>query len=431
MLRMIFVIVLILAGIFFSLQSAFYGLLFYLWNAYFRPEFWSYGWFIYSLRLSLLIGAYVVIRTVLSGFRPRMNLQAALIWLFFMQAVVGCVTSEVPDLSWGYLNGFWKVMLMSYLIVILTDDRHKFRLVLVVITLSLGFETAKQGWANLVRAPGAANTNPNPFLGDNNGVALGLMMLLPIIGAVAKTSGRIWERNMHRFVGVGVLMRGICTYSRGGFLGAATLVVIGILRSERKWRSAIVAAVLVAGITALMPDAFWDRMNTITVDESQNEVRDESAASRLDFWHVAVDMANAKPLTGVGLNAFSTAFVDYNTFEAYAGQQRQTHSIWFGVLAELGYVGLGLFVSNIVLAFWGCWRVHRIARRHPACRDLGIYANALISSLSVYCVTGSFLSAQYSEMTWHLFALSAALHFIAQDEVRAGASTESATAKAA
>ena len=157
---------------------------------------------------------------------------------------------------------------------------------------------------------------------------------------------------MHRFVGVGVLLRGICTYSRGGFLGAGTLVVIGILRSERKLRSAIVAAVLAAGIIAVMPDAFWARMDTITVDEEENEVRDQSSAARLDFWNVAVDMANAKPLTGVGLNAFSRAFLDYNTYAAYVGQERAAHSIWFGVLGDLGYPGLALLVANIGMALW-------------------------------------------------------------------------------
>ena len=431
MLRMIFVIAIILAGIVLSVHSAFFGLLFYLWNAYFRPESWTYGYFIVSLRLSLLIGAYVVLRTLLSAPKPRLNWQSGLIWLFFFQAIVGCLTSEVPDRSWAYFDMFWRVLLISYLIVVLTDDRRKFRLVLLVIVLSLGFETTKQGWVNLFRAPGAPNTNPNPFLGDNNGVAMGLMMLLPLIGAMAQTSSKVWERNMHRFVYIGVLLRGISTYSRGGFLGAATLMVIGVFRAEKKWRAAVVAVVLVAGVTAIMPDEFWRRMDTITIDEEAEEVRDESAGARLDFWNVAVTMANANPLTGVGLNGFNRAFLTYNTYEAYVGQERAAHSSWFGVLGDLGYPGLGLFVANVVMAFWGCWRVHRMAKQNPALRELAIYANALISALAVFCVSGSFLSAQYNEMAWHLFALAAALRLIARDEVLAGAPTEGATARAA
>ena len=93
------------------------------------------------------------------------------------------------------------------------------------------------------------------------------------------------------------------------------------------------------------------------------------------------------------------------------------------MLGDLGYLGLGLFVANLAwrsgdagvfIAWPGSTRNYRDSR---------VYANALISALAVYCVTGSFLSAQYNEMAWHLFALSAALRLIAQDEVRAGAPT--------
>jgi probable O-glycosylation ligase (exosortase A-associated) len=413
MLRMIFVILLILAGIFFSTQTAFYALLFYLWNAYFRPETWVYYEVIRSLRLSLIIGIYVVLRTMLSMPRLKLNWQTGLIFLFFIQVLIGCFTSEAPDRSWAYFDGFWKVLLISYLIVVLTDDRRKFRLVLLVIVLSLGFETAKQGWANLFRGPGQPNNNPNAFLGDNNGVALGLMMLLPIIGALAQTSGRVWERNVHRFTGIGVLLRGITTYSRGGFLGAGTLMVIGILRSEKKLRAVVVAAVLAAGILVLMPTEFWDRMNTITAGEGEQV--DDSAASRIHFWHVAVDMANANPLTGVGFLAFNRAFMSYNTDSGYEGQERAAHSIWFGVLGELGYPGLILFILNLGTAFWSCWRVHRLTKNRPDLRDLRIYANALISALAVYSVSGSFLSHQYNEMAWHMFALTAALRYVTAD----------------
>jgi len=51
-------------------------------------------------------------------------------------------------------------------------------------------------------------------------------------------------------------------------------------------------------------------------------------------------------------------------------------------------------------------------------RDLRIYGNALISALVVFCVAGSFVSAQYAEMAWHIFGLAAALHFIAIKESR-------------
>ena len=257
--------------------------------------------------------------------------------------------------------------------------------------------------------------NPNPFLGDNNGVAVGTMMLFPILVALAQTSGSRWERVMHRFVGVGVLIRGITTYSRGGFLGAAALAVVHFTRTDRKLRALVGTLILATLIWAVMPQAFWDRIQTIDVSD---EERDKSAQSRLDFWRVSMSMANAKPLTGVGLSGFSESFDSYNSNPNYLGEERAAHSIWFGVLGDLGYTGLVLFVLNIAAALLACWRSAKITRGIAELRHINVYANALISSLVVYVVGGSFLSYQYNEMGWHLIGLSTALYFIASREAQ-------------
>ena len=163
----------------------------------------------------------------------------------------------------------------------------------------------------------------------------------------------------------------------------------------------------------MMPQEFWDRMDTITVEEGEN--RDDSSAGRLHFWEVGVHMANAKPFTGVGLGAFSLSYGHYNYEGTWPGE-RSAHSVWFGVLGELGWTGLILLIANLTWAFWCCWRVHRIARTRAELRELRIYANALISALVVFSVSGSFLAAQTSEMFWHIVGLSTALRFIATAE---------------
>jgi len=418
MLRMIFVVLIIIAGAFFAAQSAFYTLLFYLWNAYFRPDDWTYGNFIRSLRLSWIIGAYLVLRTIIKLPNPKVGVSTVLIGLFLVQASICTYTSEHYQWSLNFLEDFFKVLIITYLIVVLVDTRAQFRMVLIVIAMSLGFETAKQGWANLVLNPGAVNNNPIVFLGDNNGVALGTMMLLPILGALAQTSSRRTERWMHRFVSVGVFMRGISTYSRGGFLGAAALGTIAVVRSGNKIRTLLGICVLAGLVLSTMPQQFWDRMDTIYVENE--EERDDSSAGRLHFWRVGAQMAAAKPLTGVGLNSYNYSYQAYNTDDRFEGV-RAAHSIWFGVMADLGYVGLCLFVANIAAALWAAWRAVRMAGKDPRYRDLKLYGNAIISSLIVYAVTGSFLSLQYSEMTWHLFGLAAALHWVTKAEVAAAA----------
>jgi probable O-glycosylation ligase (exosortase A-associated) len=241
------------------------------------------------------------------------------------------------------------------------------------------------------------------------------MMLVPLITALAKTTDRPWRRNLYWFIAVGVFMRGLTTYSRGGFIAAAVLGLFTFARSDKKIR-ALIGVVLVAGLVALaMPQQYWDRINTITPNE-QN--MDESSAGRVHFWRVAIDMARARPLTGVGLNSFEPSYATYDPNSSF-GEDRQTHSTWFGVLAELGIPGLVLFLANLSIAIASNWRVARLARLYPGMRDVSLYANAFFTSLIVFCVGGSFLSSQYSEMYWHFIGLSTALSLIAAKEVEA------------
>lgn len=413
MLRNIFVFLIIAIGVFYAVQGPYYALLFYLWNAYFRPEQWVWGETVGALNLSLIIGVYLVATALLSARGFRLTARIALLLAFFAQTLVSTVFSEHFYWSWMYWVEFAKVMLVSYLIVVLVNDRRRFRLMIVVVAYSVGFECAKQGWAQLFLNPGGQNNNVIPFLGDNNGVALGTMMLIPIFGALARTAKRRPEAFVHWFFLVGVFMRGITTYSRGGFVSAGVLGLLTLYRAPHKIRTLIGVAVLAALVSSVMPQEFWDRMGTITAPTEQ---RDDSATGRLHFWEVAKVMARAKPFAGVGFNGFELSYAAYDTAQGDFGVGRSVHSVWFGLLAELGYPGLILFVGILLTGIWSCRQVVAIGKRDPLRSELGHYAQALSTSFIVFAAGGTFLPAQYNEMLWHFVGMSIALHAIATGE---------------
>jgi O-antigen ligase len=139
-----------------------------------------------------------------------------------------------------------------------------------------------------------------------------------------------------------------------------------------------------------------------------------SSIGRLHFWHVALLMANARPLLGVGLNAFNVAYDQYDDQPGTFGGSRSVHSAWFGVLAELGYPGLLLFVAQIALAFGACRRARRASKLGDQYADLSRFAFALEAALIAFIIGGSFLPFQYTEMLWHFFGLTIALDLIAR-----------------
>ena len=163
MLRLAFVSVLILIGAYFTLQAPFYGLLFYIGNAYFRPEQWEWSGFVGALHLSLIIGSYVVIVSFFSKHKFVCNGPDLLhcVVFFAVFSLYGNVGS--CRLLLAICIEFLKVVLITYLIVVLTTDFEKFRLVILVMVLALGVEQAKQGWFYLVTSPGGPNQNDLPF----------------------------------------------------------------------------------------------------------------------------------------------------------------------------------------------------------------------------------------------------------------------------
>lgn len=415
MLRTIFVFGIILVGTVYAIQGPFYGLLFYLWYAYFRPDYWLWDpSVIASLNLSLVIGAAVLVMSLSAIGRFRLTRLVVLILLFLGQSVVSLLHSEHYAYSLPYWTDFVKVIIITLLITILVTDRKRFRLVLLVIAFSLGLEMAKQGWAQMLLNPGATNANTNPMLGDNNGVAVGMMMLIPIFVALAQTSIKRWERFVHRFFIIGVFYRGISTYSRGGFLTAGAIGLISFWRSKHKLRALVGIGVLAAIVWTVMPSEYWSRMGTLQNSEDQ---QDESAQGRLFFWQVATAMAKAKPLTGIGFDGFEASFTTYDASNGAWGDARAVHSTWFGVLAEMGYPGLVLLVAVIVVALHTCRKVRRAVRGRPDLADLQSYAIALQTSFIAYVVGMTFLNGQYMEMFWHFVGLSVALERICAAEL--------------
>ena len=181
MLRTILVTLLICVGAYAALHGAFYGLLLYAWNAYFRPEEWLWSSTLQQSPLSFIIGSYVVLASVIFGNRFIFNNKIFFLLIFLIQAFLSTLQSQYIEYSWPFLTEFFKLFLICYMMFVLIDDFQKFRLLLLVIVLSLSFEGAKQGWYYLLTNPGWPNPNPLPFLGDNNRVAVGMLMLIPTI----------------------------------------------------------------------------------------------------------------------------------------------------------------------------------------------------------------------------------------------------------
>lgn len=422
MLRLAFVFLVITLGLLYSFRGPFQMLLFYVWYAYFRPDAWVWdGALIASLNLSLYLGVFLLIATVL--FRSenlRVKPLTVLVVVFLLHNLASLLVSpHTGPWSWASFEQFTKSVVIALLMPMLVDDQRKLRTLLLVMGFSLGLEGAKQGWAQLVTNPGAVNANSVPFLGDNNHVAVGMLMLVPVLSALSATAERRWEKHLEQFLIVGVFYRALSTYSRGGFLAAIAMAGVGMLRSKHPARMLLVMGIVAGLVLPVMPSTFWERMSSITTPgqlgvEARtgmdgDVVEDGSVKGRLHFWSVARLMAADHPLTGVGHWNFARAYDDYDTSSGQYGSSRAVHSAWFGILGELGYVGLVLFLLIVWTVFWTARRVRLDTRGRPEHAVLHQAAIMLETSMVVFCVGGSFVTFQYIEMLWHFIGLGIVL----------------------
>jgi probable O-glycosylation ligase (exosortase A-associated) len=411
-LRTAFVIIVLTVGWTLALRSALYAACLYLWIAYFRPEAWAWNDIFTTLNLSYYAGVYLVARTILSGVPIRLTLRNSLLFVILLHSLISTASGVDPEYSYPFWSLFAKTLVVSFLLTVIIQSPADLRLILMVIALSLGFEAAKQGWAQLVLNPGARNDNSVPFLGDNNLVAVGMAMLVPILSALAATATG-WQRRALQFLSVGVVYRGLSTYSRGGLLAIAAVGALQFWRSPRKLRAIAAIAIVAAIVVPVLPSEYWSRMNTIT---APSDARDVSQQGRLHFWQLAIEIANDHPLIGVGHSAYSRAYNDYDTTGGQFGRYRAVHSAWFGMVSELGYPGLVMFVLIIISSLVACRRVRQSANAGEIPQEMSAYATGLESSLVAFIIGGSFVSFHYNEMLWHFFGLTMALESVAVKE---------------
>ena len=346
----------------------------------------------------------------LRRYSPVFTGRVALALLFLGVVALSSWRTELKATGTVTVTTFSIALMIAYLYLVIVQDVPKLRLLMVVIVLSLGLEGAKQGWVRAIFSPGSANSNRVAILGDNNLVGLGMLMLVPLTAALARTAKNVWWRRWFAFLAVGILYRAITTYSRGALLALAGLGFIWWIRSKYKLRAAVFVVIGIAVILPTMPDTWWNKMETIFTAREENE---KSAMSRLHFWKTAVQIANDHPVIGVGIDGFRLHYDAYDSEYGFYGNRRAVHSTWFGVVSETGYLGLMLFVLIIASAFRTCWRIRRMARQDPRYEELGAYATGLEGAFVAFVIGGTFVNFHYNEMLWSFLGLTFLLdHFV-------------------
>ena len=419
MLRSLFILAILIPGFIAALQSRYVALLMYLWFALFRPQDWL--WVdITSLRVSMVLGIVLIAPAIITGVLPNMTHPLSIgMTLFLASSLISQVGAVRPDIGWVWIDFLLRLFLACMLLVRLSSDARRLVGVVAVIGGSLGFHAAKAGLAYVL---GGGTRFADGLAGafvDNNGYALGTVMIMPLLIAAAQNVSvlvaegplRTWTQRAF-YAAVPLCMFAVVgTYSRGGFLALSSAALMFLLLQRRRFTALAVLAATALILVAVVPipKSYIDRLDTI---RTYNEVGEDSALSRPHFWRVGVRMGMVNPF-GVGLRQYEAAYDNYDFLFGRFGRQRAVHSAHVQVFAELGFIGAAVWIAMFAYAFFACLRVRARSRLAHVPADDGrvlfTLANALLTSMTGFVVGGAFLALALNDLTWLTFAMVAAV----------------------
>ena len=251
----------------------------------------------------------------------------------------------------------------------------------------------------------------NAGLAEGSTLATVCLMVIPMIYHLARYSIILPRWRVMKLIYAGLalacMIACIGTFERTALVGVVVLAVGFWMRSKRRLLYALMAAGAIfaaSGYVATSKNDWVDRMKTIATYS-----KDNSAYTRILVWEWTLDFVRTHPLGG-GFNAYMINEIklpaDKEHPEGYTDKARAFHSIYFEVLGEHGWVGLGIFLSLFATSFLTLRNAALKARKMPGmewCHDL---ARNLQISLIVPMACGAFIGIAFQAEIYYMFALA-------------------------
>lgn len=375
------------------------GILLWSWLGYMNPHRLAWG-FAYNLPFSMIVGLVTITAFMMSKEKKDMpwTRETIVLLVFIGWMLVTTLFAFYPDAAWLQWNKVWKIQLMIFLTALIINDRHKLHWLIWVIALSFGFYGVKGGIFTIInggayRVQGPAET----FIAGNNELALALVMTIPLIRYLHLQETRKWIK-----IGLAAAMvltgvAAIGSQSRGGLVAMAAMGLFLWLKSRNKIVTGFYMAIAVVIMASVMPQEWYDRMNTIKTYQE-----DQSAQGRINAWHTAFNIAKDR-VTGGGFELWRPP-----VFRQYAPDPynvRDVHSIYFEQMGEQGFIGFGLFMLLGLFAWVRARQVIRECRKDPERKWAADLAAMIQVSLIGYAAGGAFLGMSYFDLPYHLMII--------------------------
>lgn len=410
-LRDIIIAALIAGALPIALINPFFGLLAWCWLSYMVPHKLAWG-ALQNYPVAAVLGGVLLVGYFFSK-EPKqlpMNRITITLILFILWMCLTTLMAPKPIDAWPRLELVLKIQLITFVTLMMVKTPHRLHLLVAVIALSLSFYGLKGGRFTLLQDGEWRVWGPSgSFFGDNNDLAIALLMIIPLLRYVQLQTTTVWVRRTLFALLCICVFAVLGTYSRAAYVASFCMITFLWLKGRKKVFFGLSIIFLLPIGLGFMPEAWHQRMDSIFVGGEED--LDESIKGRINAWWMNYNLAKS--------NFFGGGFAATNpyNFFLYAPDPnniRAPHSIYFQILGQHGFVGLALFL----LLGWFVWqeanRVYHETKGRKEMRWARDLAHMLQVSFIAYAVGGAFLGLAYFDLFYHLIALVVVLRVVVE-----------------
>ncbi len=407
--RELFVILVVLACCSASIAAPQIGLLGYIGFALSRPDELAYSELPFSMLLAIVLILTSLFREpfrIGTVFRSPISLGVILLQLPIGLSVLMAVHPQLC--TFGY-SKYIKVVITMFTIPWLVYSEVWLRRLVLTIAFALGLIAVKFALF-AVKSGGAVQFQKGHagFMSDNNGLALAMAMLIPICWHARKLVEERWLK----FALIGcttcAVVTIVLTYSRGGAIALAAVMLLLVARSKYKTLALVGVAILSVPAIMLVGSSYVDRLSTLS-----DVTTEASAFSRIVLAKAAIAMWLDYPLFGVGFGEDNWVILS----SRYLGEEnfRKVHNTYLQMLVDSG---LFAFLQHSLLvwgsALWLGSSAKTTKRLRPGWEG---YPYMLQAAVVTYGIGSTFYSRPDFELFYIILMTAAAWHTVYTTEV--------------
>jgi O-antigen ligase len=366
------------------------------------------------------VGALLVLAwgTIVLTRRARLPLlpqsRPLLFWAIVGLLLFGCVSILWAADTGQTRLGLERILLNAALLVV----------VYTAASTRSGFRTIVNGFlvGSVVTSVYSIVTGYNQRLAgiiDTDYFAAQLIPAIIIACFLFVTAGSPRARWLYAAVAGVDLVAFVVTQSRGGIVGLAVGLFAAVVLAGRA-RARILALVLALLAVGLGYYFGYKPAHVFGGDTTRGGLNG-ATSGRLDLWRVALLIFQSHPFGGVGLGNFQTVEPSYATqtvnltlVRQIVKEQLVVHNTYLQLLADLGLVGLGLFLAILALPLRLAGRALR--RLELELNELEFHVRGLLAGTIGMLIAYAFLSAEFEKPLWLVLGLLASVPALLRDD---------------